>query len=366
MISDLVAKGFVGMMRGLGHSMAATYGGNPGYGQREAVMFEARVDALPARFLSEAQVAIELKLHEDPPPERKVTSARAEATIGSMNGGMQTADDLVAALARFQSSCEKFWRADDEYDERADAETDHSPVQKLKVDLIDAAEDARTAAEMMRFGYVRDVPVLVPVDPYSGPTTPVAEHWLNSDLFRLAYSEGNPPARSHIQTFLHEAIARARRWRPESGGGGAATQPAARGTKIVIGHGGSLVWLKLEKFIKEKLGLEVVEFNSDPVPGFTHKERLLQMKEVGGFAFLVMTAEDEQADRTVRARQNVVHEAGFFQASFGFERAIVLLEQDCTLFSNADGINHLPFPKGNILSVSQEIRDVLTRERFLK
>ena len=50
-------------------------------------------------------------------------------------------------------------------------------------------------------------------------------------------------------------------------------------------------------------------------------------------AFLVLTAEDEQTDGTLHARENVIHEAGLFQGRLGFEKAIILLEEGCQEFS---------------------------------
>jgi predicted nucleotide-binding protein len=50
------------------------------------------------------------------------------------------------------------------------------------------------------------------------------------------------------------------------------------------------------------------------------------------FAFLVMTAEDERAYGTRRARANVIHEVGLFQGRLGFEKAIILLEEGCSEF----------------------------------
>jgi predicted nucleotide-binding protein len=79
-------------------------------------------------------------------------------------------------------------------------------------------------------------------------------------------------------------------------------------------------------------------------------------------AFLVLTAEDEQADGTHVARQNVVHEAGLFQGRLGFSRAIVVLEEGCELFSNIDGLGELRFPSGNIAAVFEDVRRVLERE----
>ena len=52
-----------------------------------------------------------------------------------------------------------------------------------------------------------------------------------------------------------------------------ATPSQITGTKIFIGHGHSPDWLELEKFLKERLKLEVDEFNSVPIGGVSNKER---------------------------------------------------------------------------------------------
>ena len=75
-----------------------------------------------------------------------------------------------------------------------------------------------------------------------------------------------------------------------------------------------------------------------------------------------MTGEDEQADGSLRARDNVIHEVGLFQGKLGFERAIILLEEGCGDFSNIHGITHIPFPKGKIDAAFEKIRGVLERE----
>jgi predicted nucleotide-binding protein len=80
------------------------------------------------------------------------------------------------------------------------------------------------------------------------------------------------------------------------------------------------------------------------------------------FAFLVMTSEDSRADGTAHARENVVHEAGLFQGRLGFGRAIILLEEGCSEFSNIHGLGHIRFPKGNIDAAFEQIREVLKRE----
>ena len=79
-----------------------------------------------------------------------------------------------------------------------------------------------------------------------------------------------------------------------------------------------------------------------------------------------MTGEDEQPDGKVRARMNVVHEAGLFQGRLGFTRAIVVLEEGCEAFSNIEGLRQIRFPMGNIKAAFEEIRQVLEREGIIE
>src|SRR5215510_9142703 len=118
--------------------------------------------------------------------------------------------------------------------------------------------------------------------------------------------------------------------------------------KFFIGHGRSLVWRELKDFLGDRLGLSVDEFNRVPVAGIATSTRLSEMLDAAAFAFLVMTAEDEQVDGKVRARENVVHEVGLFQGRLGFARAIVLVEDGCEEFSNIHGLGQIRFPTGNI------------------
>jgi predicted nucleotide-binding protein len=141
---------------------------------------------------------------------------------------------------------------------------------------------------------------------------------------------------------------------------------SATGTNVVIGHGRSLVWRELKDFIENRLHLRVDEFNSVSVAGMPTIGRLTEMLDGAAFAFLVLTAEDEQADGKMRARENVVHEVGLFQGRLGFRRAIVLLESDCEEFSNIHGLGQIRFPKGNISAKFEDIRAVLEREEILR
>ena len=141
---------------------------------------------------------------------------------------------------------------------------------------------------------------------------------------------------------------------------------AARiGTNVFIGHGRASAWRDLKDFIQDRIHLPWDEFNRVPVAGITNITRLSQMLDKAAIAFLVMTAEDEQADGNYRARQNVIHEAGLFQGRLGFEKAILLLEDGCEDFSNVEGLGQIRFPPGNISAVFEDIRRVLEREKLI-
>ncbi len=155
-----------------------------------------------------------------------------------------------------------------------------------------------------------------------------------------------------------DAALHIRRQKPSMKGG-------AVGTQIFVGHGRSHLWRELKDFLEGRLGVSVIEFNSVPVAGKATTARLTELLNAAAFAFVVMTGEDEQPDGKIRARENVVHEAGLFQGRLGFERAIVLLEEGCEEFSNIHGLNQLRFPKGRIGAVFEQVRAVLEREGLI-
>ena len=83
------------------------------------------------------------------------------------------------------------------------------------------------------------------------------------------------------------------------------------------------------------------------------------------FAFLVMTAEDERADGSFQARQNVIHEIGLFQGRLGFSRAVMVKEDGANSFSNVAGLTYIPFRRGELRSALSEVTRTLMREGFV-
>ncbi|MEA2872159.1 MAG: hypothetical protein QOH67_2135 [Hyphomicrobiales bacterium] len=137
------------------------------------------------------------------------------------------------------------------------------------------------------------------------------------------------------------------------------------GTNVFIGHGQATAWRELKDFIQDRLQLPWDEFNRVPIAGVTNIARLSEMLDAASIAFLVMTAEDELADGALQARMNVIHEAGLFQGRLGFTKAIVLLEEGCSEFTNIQGLGQIRFAKGKISTAFEEVRRVLEREGLI-
>ncbi len=137
------------------------------------------------------------------------------------------------------------------------------------------------------------------------------------------------------------------------------------GNRVFIGHGRSPLWRELKDFLQDRLNLPWDEFNRESTAGVATTERLTQMLENATFAFLIMTAEDEHADATLHARENVIHEVGLFQGKLGMKRAIILREDGCQVFSNIHGLTYIGFPRENIGAAFEQIRLVLERERII-
>jgi predicted nucleotide-binding protein len=188
------------------------------------------------------------------------------------------------------------------------------------------------------------------------------ETWIDQQLTRLE-AFGVTFLRSDIEKMIPslETSAREAALRPERIDQ-RKRKMTASGKTVFIGHGRAAIWRELKDFLKEQLHLSVEDFNSVPVAGATTANRLEEILDSTDFAFLIMTAEDEQPNGKFRARENVVHEAGLFQGRLGFKKAIILLEEGCEEFSNIQGLIQIRFPKNKISSEYEKIRQVLERE----
>jgi len=137
--------------------------------------------------------------------------------------------------------------------------------------------------------------------------------------------------------------------------------PAAK-CRIFIGHGHSPLWQELLIHLQNQHGFSVEAYETGARAGHTIRDILDGVLERTDFAVLILTAEDLQADGTLRARQNAIHETGLFQGRLGFERAIVLLEDGCEEFSNLAGVQQLRFSAGRIKETYGDLLATIRRE----
>lgn len=131
---------------------------------------------------------------------------------------------------------------------------------------------------------------------------------------------------------------------------------------VFIGHGQSPMWRDLKDHLADLHKYEIQAYETGARGGHTIRDVLESMLRKSTFAILVMTAEDGQEDGSIRARQNVVHEAGLFQGRLGFSRVAILLERGVETFSNIDGVQYIEFSPGNIRETFGDVVGTLRRE----
>ncbi|WP_131194085.1 TIR domain-containing protein [Lichenihabitans psoromatis] len=135
-----------------------------------------------------------------------------------------------------------------------------------------------------------------------------------------------------------------------------------KNVEVFIGHGGSRLWRDLKDHLQDQHGVKVTAYETGARAGFTIQEVLADLSARASLALLVHTGEDTDQRGHIHARENVVHETGLFQGKLGFRRAIVILEEGTTEFSNIAGLQQIRFQKGNIREIFGEVLAVLRRE----
>jgi predicted nucleotide-binding protein len=132
--------------------------------------------------------------------------------------------------------------------------------------------------------------------------------------------------------------------------------------KIFIGHGRKPQWRDLKDHLQDKHGYAISAYEIGSRAGHAVRDILEEILDETSFALLVMTGEDKTKAGKLRARQNVVHEAGLFQGKLGFSRAIILREKGTEEFSNLAGLQEIRFSKGRIAETFGEVLATLKRE----
>lgn len=122
-------------------------------------------------------------------------------------------------------------------------------------------------------------------------------------------------------------------------------EPARR---VFITHGRAKDWLEVQAYIEKDLNLQTLELAQEASLGGTVIEKLEANASSCDAAVVVMSGDDLDAAGQVRARENVMHEVGFFQAKFGRRNVVLLHEDGVNIPSNLGGIVYTAYPKGNV------------------
>lgn len=127
--------------------------------------------------------------------------------------------------------------------------------------------------------------------------------------------------------------------------------------KIFISYGhNELLKLKLKEFIRDRLKREIIILDELPNSGLTIVEKLEKASTYCNCAIVLLTKDDELMEGGMRARQNVIHEVGFFQGKYGRNKVILLCEKGIDLFSNISGIMRIEFEATHFEAVYDSIR----------
>jgi predicted nucleotide-binding protein len=130
-----------------------------------------------------------------------------------------------------------------------------------------------------------------------------------------------------------------------------------RSNGIFVSHGhNELLKLKLKDFVENRLKRRVAVLSEQPSAGMTVVEKLERVSNECSSAIILMTGDDSLRDGGVRARQNVIHELGFFQGKYGRNRVILLVEEGVELFSNISGIVYIRFDPNNFDAAFESLR----------
>ncbi len=122
--------------------------------------------------------------------------------------------------------------------------------------------------------------------------------------------------------------------------------------RVFLSHGRSAVWTRVQTFIEKEtfLNLEAIEFEQRPKGGRTIAQKLQDESEQCSYAVVVITGDDLDDKGEPHMRENVMHEIGFFQGRYGFDRVCLLREEGVTIPSNLSGFLYESFPKGDVAS----------------
>jgi predicted nucleotide-binding protein len=131
--------------------------------------------------------------------------------------------------------------------------------------------------------------------------------------------------------------------------------------RVFISHGLAADWQEVQPFIERDLGISTLELAQEPNRGRTVLQKLTEEGDRCSYAVIVMTGDDVVGADAPRARENVMHEIGFFQGKYGLHRVSLLHEEGTSIPSNIHGLVYIPFPKALVSAsfgtLQRELKD---------
>lgn len=130
--------------------------------------------------------------------------------------------------------------------------------------------------------------------------------------------------------------------------------------KVFITHGhNEIAKRKIKDFLSTRLGHETVILSEQPGrQGLTIIEALEKFSEGCEFAVILLTGDDMTRDGGRRARQNVVHEVGFFQGRLGRSKVVLIVEIGVEIPSNLSGLFYLEYER-DIKEIFTDLQTIL-------
>lgn len=128
---------------------------------------------------------------------------------------------------------------------------------------------------------------------------------------------------------------------------------------VVHGHD-NVRKLEVARFLERTTGKTVVILHEQPHKGRTIIEKLEDHASEAGFAVVLLTGDDEGAERggqaRLRARQNVILELGFFLGALGRSRVVALYEEGVERPSDIDGVLYVSLAGQWMADLAKELR----------
>lgn len=116
--------------------------------------------------------------------------------------------------------------------------------------------------------------------------------------------------------------------------------------RIFMSHGRAEYWREVQSFVEKDLQIPTLELAQEPNRGRTVLQKLEEESNRCSYAVVVMSGDDKDDDGSIRARENVMHEIGYFQGKFGLASVCLLHEEGTSVPSNIHGLVYVPFPGG--------------------